>query len=94
MQKPGVRQYELHVTGRVQGVGFRNATRNRARELGLRGWVRNLPDGSVRIVIQGRTEACNQFIAWCRSSPGYSWVDKIDYSETGPEELGGFSIRY
>ncbi|RLD95512.1 MAG: acylphosphatase, partial [Bacteroidetes bacterium] len=53
------KQYEIVVHGRVQGVGFRYAARNQARSLGLKGWVENQPDGSVRTLVQGPREACN-----------------------------------
>lgn len=94
MQNSTCKQYDIRVSGRVQGVGFRYSTRNKARELGLRGWVRNLPDGSVRIAVQGDQESCHAFLAWCRSNPGYSWVEKIDHTEVAVEALAGFTILY
>jgi acylphosphatase len=87
------KQYEIRIFGRVQGVGFRFAARNRARELGLRGWVENLPDGSVRCAIQGPLPACNAFIRWCNLGSGYSWVERTEVTEKEPEILQGFTIR-
>ena len=87
-------QYEIKVYGRVQGVGFRSAARNQARSLQLRGWVENCTDRSVRVVVGGDTEACMQFINWCRAGTGFSWVERVDFHAMKPETLGPFSVRY
>ena len=87
-------QYQIRVYGRVQGVGFRNAARNQARSLQLRGWVENHPDGSVHLVINGEPDACMKYLAWCRKGTGYSWVERLEMDEMEPEELSSFSVRY
>lgn len=87
-------QFEISVTGRVQGVGFRAASRRQARYLRLAGWVENLPDGSVRIVVNGEKEKCMEFIAWCREGSAYSWVEGVNIREMKPERLGPFEISY
>ena len=94
-----VKQYMLRISGRVQGVGFRYQARNQARALGLKGWVENLPDGSVRACIRGSASDCLKFIAWCRQGTGYSWVERVDLKEMSPEEgspeeLNSFTIKY
>jgi len=89
-----VYQYDIAIYGRVQGVGFRYAARNQARSLGLKGWVKNHPDGSVAAVIQGSQEACMKFIEWCRQGTGYSWVEKVDIKEMKTEKLPSFSVKY
>jgi acylphosphatase len=89
-----IRQYEIRVYGRVQGVGFRVAARDRARSLELKGWVENLSDGSVRCMVQGDAEACNAYIQWCREGTGYSWVERLEIKEEPPSALEGFSIRH
>ncbi len=89
----GEKRYEITVRGRVQGVGFRYAARKQARSLGLKGWVENRPDGSVLSQIQGKAEACNSFIQWCRTGPGYSWVEGVDLIEKPPASLSHFRIR-
>ncbi len=89
----GDKQYEVVVHGRVQGVGFRYAARNQARSLGLKGWVENRSDGSVVAQIQGKAEACNGFIQWCSTGPGYSWVEGVDLIEKPPASLSHFRIR-
>ena len=59
----------LRITGRVQGVGFRWATREEAVRLGLTGWVRNTDDGAVEVVAEGEDAQIERFVAWCRSGP-------------------------
>jgi acylphosphatase len=82
------------VTGRVQGVGFRWNARSRASELGLTGWVRNLPDRRVEICFQGTEGAVDEMEDWCRSGPPYSHVTGISVSEDAAVAgEKGFEIR-
>jgi acylphosphatase len=82
------------VSGRVQGVWFRASAREEALRLGLRGWVRNLPDGRVEAVVEGEEQALRQMLAWCRSGPPGARVDQADARwGTATDELEGFSIR-
>src|SRR5689334_6408049 len=60
-----LRRVHVLVSGRVQGVSFRDATRNKAEELDLRGWVRNLVDGRVEALFQGPPEVVEQALTWC-----------------------------
>ena len=87
-------QFEIIIKGRVQGVGFRSAARKQARSLGLKGWVENRPDGSVRAMIGGDMETCTRFINWCREGSAYSWVEGLELREVKPEQLGPFSVIY
>ena len=87
-------QYEIIIHGRVQGVGFRAAARNQARSLNLRGWVENMPDGSVSLVVCGNREQCGQIIQWCRKGSGYSWVERLEIKEMSPGNFSAFSIKY
>ena len=82
------------VFGRVQGVGFRAEAWRKARSLHLKGWVENMPNGSVRTVIKGDPRKCGRFIRWCREGSGYSWVEGLDIQEMKPEPLEHFEIRY
>jgi acylphosphatase len=87
----------LHVwvRGRVQGVFFRDSTRQAAVALGLHGWVRNLPDGRVEAVFEGDEEACGKALEFVRRGPPHARVDDVVTRwEDEEENLGGFKIRY
>ncbi|HET9324231.1 MAG TPA: acylphosphatase [Gaiellaceae bacterium] len=81
------------IRGRVQGVFFRAETRERARSLGLGGWVRNNADGTVEAVFEGDRERIESMLAWCRRGPAFAQVDDVavDWSEPRGEE--GFAAR-
>ncbi|MFN8625478.1 MAG: acylphosphatase [Candidatus Binatia bacterium] len=68
----------LRVQGRVQGVGFRFATRDEASRLALGGWVRNTPDGGVEVVAEGPTVPLRRLAAWCRVGPPGALVTDFD----------------
>ena len=76
------------VTGRVQGVGFRFFAERAARELGVRGWVRNLPNGAVEAVAEGEEEAVTRFVERLRKGPQGSRVERLAEEELA---AGGFS---
>ncbi len=76
------------VTGRVQGVGFRFFAERAARELGVRGWVRNLPNGAVEAVAEGEEEAVTRFFERLRKGPQGSRVERLAEEELA---AGGFS---
>lgn len=69
------------VSGRVQGVFFRDACRSTARELGVRGSVTNLPDGTVEVIAQGRRRAVERLVEWCRTGPPRAEVTGIDVTD-------------
>ena len=82
------------VYGRVQGVAFRHYTSLRAMELGVSGWVGNLPDGSVAGVFEGDENAVNDLVDWCRQGPPAAMVERLDLSqEVCSGEFRDFSIR-
>lgn len=83
------------VHGMVQGVSFRHYTRSRALELGVTGWVRNLPDGSVEGMFEGDETAVNTLVEWCRSGPPAALVEHLDLREgTYRGENDTFLITY
>jgi acylphosphatase len=85
----------LRITGRVQGVWYRGATEAEARRLGVDGWVRNLPDGSVEALIEGAPAAVRTLIAWCRGGPPGARVQNVVESpEPIGDELAGFRVRH
>lgn len=81
------------VTGRVQGVWFRQSTLEEAERAGLVGWVRNLPDGSVEVMLQGEDKAVRHVEAWLGQGPELAMVADVQ-SETVDlsEDLAAFSI--
>ena len=84
----------LIVSGRVQGVFFRQSTADKARSLGLTGWVRNLPSGEVEIVAEGPRKNLEILAAWARIGPPGAHV--VDAREEWQEALGeftGFRVR-
>jgi len=89
-----VERLELRIRGRVQGVAFRWHTRAAARRLGLTGWVRNEPDGSVRVVAEGSRAALEALAAWAAHGPDHARVTgrEVSWSQaTGGEQT--FEIR-
>jgi len=83
------------VTGRVQGVWFRASTQQKAAELGVRGYVRNMPDGSVEFVAVGPPEKVDELVEWARVGPPMARVERVELKEyEGPEDFDGFRIRY
>jgi acylphosphatase len=85
-----MRRAHVHVSGLVQGVGFRWYATRRARELGLSGWVRNLPDGRVEAVFEGEDEAVDTMVAWCGRGPSGARVERVEVADEPPEGLRGF----
>jgi len=81
------------VTGAVQGVGFRDATRRRARELGLLGWVRNAEDGSVEVHAEGPPAAIESLTAFLSRGPRGASVQGLDVRETAVEGHEQFAVR-
>ncbi len=67
----------LEVSGRVQGVGFRYSARNKANRLGIKGYVKNKPDGSVVLELEGNAAQLNAMIDWCKSGPPMSRVENV-----------------
>lgn len=83
----------VKVHGRVQGVFFRDSTRERANSHGVSGWARNMPDGSVEAVLEGEPEAVQRVVRFLRTGPPQAEVDRVDVDEEEPEGLRGFWIR-
>ena len=79
--------------GRVQGVFFRDSTREEAHRLDVSGWVRNAEDGSVEGVFEGEPEDVEAMISFVRSGPGSADVDGVDVDEEEPEGLRSFEVR-
>ena len=82
----------VQVRGRVQGVFFRMETRDRARSLGLEGWVRNRPDGTVEAVFEGDRARVESMVDWCARGPAGAQVDDVDVKWEEPAGESGFAV--
>ena len=87
-----IQRVHVWVTGRVQGVFFRQTARRQAETLGLAGWVRNLPDGRVEAAVEGLGPAVARWLAWCRRGPAGARVDEISTTEEPPAGETGFRV--
>ena len=82
----------IRVFGRVQGVFFRASARDQARRLGLAGFARNEPDGSVFIEVEGDEQALERFVAWCHYGPPDARVERVEVTEGEPIGHVGFTV--
>ncbi|MDI6852202.1 MAG: acylphosphatase [Deltaproteobacteria bacterium] len=86
---------QVLISGRVQGVFFRAHTRDQARARGLKGWVKNLPDGRVAAVFEGKRSAIEDMIGWCHKGPPYASVDEVLVNwQPYQGDLDDFRIAY
>ncbi len=84
----------LRVHGRVQGVFFRDSMRAQAQRLGVGGWVRNDPDGTVEALVSGPPAAVDALVAWAHDGPSGARVDRLDATEAPPDGgLADFEVR-
>jgi acylphosphatase len=83
----------LRIHGRVQGVWFREAMRQEAEALGIRGWVRNRMDGTVEAVVQGDPRAVEAIVAWARRGPRDAQVRRVEVSDEVAEPFATFEKR-
>ncbi|HRW99480.1 MAG TPA: acylphosphatase [Cyclobacteriaceae bacterium] len=83
----------IRVTGKVQGVFYRASTRDKARSLGLCGFVKNEDDGSVYIEAEGDKEKLDQFVNWCKQGPPNARVDKVEVAEREIKNFSQFEIK-
>ncbi|HVE81412.1 MAG TPA: acylphosphatase [Myxococcales bacterium] len=87
------RRVSLRIKGRVQGVFFRESARSRAAELGVRGWVRNRPDGDVEALMEGPRAAVDALVAWCHKGPPAAHVDQVLVQDEDPRgDLSPFAV--
>lgn len=84
----------VHISGRVQGVGFRDWTQREANRLGLSGWVRNLANGNVEAVFSGPAEAVERMLAAARTGPRAAVVSDVKVAGEAAPAGGPFSVRY
>ena len=88
---PAARRVRIH--GRVQGVFFRQWTLGKARALGVSGWVRNCPDGTVETLLIGEPAALDKMVEALWDGPSQAHVEDLVVEDVEPEEIDGFSVR-
>lgn len=89
-----MRRARVLVSGRVQGVFFRQRTIRLARSTDCAGWVRNLDDGRLEAVFEGTPEAVERMVGWCRRGPELAVVESVEVLEEDPQGLEGFEVHY
>lgn len=90
---PHRQRWHLKLEGRVQGVGYRAASLRRASDLGLSGWVRNRPDGSVELEAEGSLRALGELRLWCEKGPSAARVSSVSIREIPATGSDWFEIR-
>lgn len=83
----------ITIQGHVQGVGFRYHASARARELLLTGFVRNQPDGTVFIEVEGEDLPVDEFVEWCRLGPRWARVDSVEIQTVEMRNYTGFTVK-
>jgi acylphosphatase len=86
-----LRTIRLRITGRVQGVGYREGLRREAERLGVTGWVRNRADGSVEAVVQGSADAVAALQRWAHVGPGAACVERVEAGPPAPEHVRSYA---
>jgi acylphosphatase len=86
---PPVKRLRVLVSGTVQGVWFRESTREEAGRHGVAGWVRNLPDGRVEAVFEGEAAAVEAMVSWCHRGPPHAMVAGVEAVPEEPQGIAG-----
>jgi acylphosphatase len=87
--------FHVIISGRVQGVWFRASAKQKAEQLGIKGWIRNTSDGSVEAVFEGEEKSVNEMIEWCNHGPPLSKIENVEIEKKNPTDgFKDFSIRY
>ena len=82
-----------YITGRVQGVWFRDSTRKQANLLGVTGWVRNMADGRVEVVVCGSSDVLQAMHVWLQNGPELADVTHVEVEDISCEDFPDFAIR-
>ena len=94
VQSDDRKRAHVRVSGQVQGVFFRDSTREKAQELGLSGYVKNTPDGDVEALFEGPSEGVEEMVRWCEQGPPHASVENVEANyEPAKDDLTGFEVR-
>jgi len=83
---------KVNIMGTVQGVFFRKFVKDNADSLGVKGYIRNMEDGSLEIVLEGRDERVNEMLAKCKKGPSHSEIKEVEVEEIKHQGLEGFKV--
>jgi acylphosphatase len=86
------KRISLLITGKVQGVGYRYSVKLKAESMAIRGYVRNQPDGSVFVTVQGENTAVENFVKWCYKGPSAALVRGVEKIPGSIEDFSEFKI--
>ncbi len=89
-----MKHVNIYLYGRVQGVGFRYSAREKAREMGIKGFVKNKANGSVYIEAEGTENSLTHFEQWCKDGPSWSRVDNVEVEEGKLRDYKDFTIKH
>jgi len=93
VQDSDLERAHVRVSGQVQGVFFRDSTRQKAEELSLAGWVKNVPDGQVEALFEGPSDKVREMVRWCEEGPQQASVENVDTNFESPSgELEAFEV--
>ena len=88
-------QTHVLISGRVQGVWFRASTKQKAEQLGIKGWVRNTSDGCVEAVFEGQVELVREIVEWCYHGPPMAKVSNVEVkTQESEDSFDRFSVKY
>lgn len=82
----------VYISGNVQGIGFRQFIKYKSKKLNVKGWVKNLPDGRVEAILQGRTEDVDKLVLLCRKGPFLAEVKSLKTQELPDQKFESFEI--
>lgn len=88
-----IKSFTIRVSGKVQGVFYRASTADKANSVGVNGFVRNEPDGSVYLEAEGDEQKVIELVEWCRKGPARAVVSNVEVHEQSPKNYRGFEVR-
>ena len=89
-----IKHYNITITGKVQGVFYRASAKEKAQEIGIKGFVKNQPDGSVYLEAEGEPSALEQLLEWCHEGPAKAIVEKVTKEEAPLKHFKHFRVKY